>query len=79
NNVGFVSEEDRKYNGIKSGEYGFVVEDYKSGLFAEKILELIKNPSLRQEMGSRGSVKAKEFSIKKSVKQFEQICLELVK
>ena len=75
--VGFVSREDRKHNGIKDGECGFIVGDYKPGLFADKISELIKSPSLRQGMGYRGSIKAKDLSIEKSIRRFEKICLEL--
>jgi len=79
NNVGFVSTEDRKYNGIKNGECGFIVEDYSPEVFAESILRLVNDKILRDEIREKSPAKAKDFSIQKSVKEFEDICLELAR
>lgn len=79
NNVGFVSSEDRRYNGMKSGEYGFIVEDYTPQNFAESILKLINDKSLRDQISKKSPAKAEDFSIRKSIKEFEDICLKLVR
>ena len=39
---------------IRDGEEGFLVEPHEKGEFAERIIEILKNPSLAKEMGDKG-------------------------
>jgi trehalose synthase len=39
---------------IMDGEEGFLVEPHKRGSFAERIIEILKNPSLGKQMGEKG-------------------------
>jgi trehalose synthase len=45
---------------ITNGEDGFLVEPREKDEFAERIIEILKNPSLAQEMGKKGKERVKE-------------------
>lgn len=47
---------------ISDGVTGFLVPEGNAELFAEKILLLLRNPKLRNEMGKRGAAEAQEYA-----------------
>ncbi|WP_075665767.1 glycosyltransferase family 4 protein [Thermosipho sp. 1063] len=64
---------------INKAKCGFVVPagDYKA--LAEKILELYKNPKLREELGKNGRKYIEEhLSVKKAADKYEEIFMELI-
>ncbi len=53
-NVGGIPQQ------IRDGEEGFLVDPLEKGEFAERIIEILKNPSLAKEMGDRGRKRVKK-------------------
>ena len=45
---------------VGDGEEGFLVEPHEKTEFAEKIIEILKNPSLAKEMGEKGQERVRE-------------------
>jgi trehalose synthase len=45
---------------IRDGEEGFLVEPHEREDFADRIIEILKNPSLAQEMGDKGRERVRE-------------------
>jgi trehalose synthase len=45
---------------VRDGEEGFLVEPNEKTEFAEKIIEILKNPSLAKEMGEKGQERVRE-------------------
>jgi trehalose synthase len=45
---------------IRDCEEGFLVEPHQRGEFAEKIIEILNNPSLGKEMGEKGKERVRE-------------------
>lgn len=45
---------------VTDGEEGFLVEPHEKTEFAEKIIEILKNPSLAEEMGEKGKERVRE-------------------
>jgi trehalose synthase len=45
---------------VTDGEEGFLVEPHERTEFAEKIIEILKNPSLAKEMGEKGKERVRE-------------------
>ena len=64
---------------IIDGENGFLHEPHDVEGMARSVLELVRNPELRQSMGRRGKSRVMEFDISTSVKALESAyreCLE---
>ena len=76
--VGVVSAEDRRTNGISDGEHGFIVGDYKPENFALQLFKLIEHVDLRQKMGDAARLRAQDFSIERNIEQFQKLCLNAV-
>ncbi len=76
---GVVSVQDCKMNGIKDGIHGFVVKDYNADNFTEKLLVLVENLDLRQELGKASQLKSQDFSIARNIEQFQEICFDALK
>lgn len=65
---------------VTDGNEGFLVPEKSVGKLVEKIKYLIKNPSLRQEMGKRGREKVeRHFNSEKQVTNLETIYRNLIK
>lgn len=59
---------------VEDGVNGYLVEFKNYGLFAEKLQELIKDKSLREQFGKKGLEKAREkFSVSRMVSELENI------
>ena len=64
---------------IKDGETGFLVPPKDSKSLAEKIIILLKDKNLREQMGNAGRERLKDFSIEKMVQETENIYDNLLK
>ncbi len=63
---------------ITDGKEGFLVEPYEREQFAERITEILKNPSLAKEMGDRGRKKVrKNFLIPRLLSDYLDLLNEL--
>jgi len=59
---------------------GYVIDPNNENLWAEKIIELIKNPELSREIGSNGKEKAfKSYSIEKMITGIEKMYASVMK
>lgn len=63
---------------ITDGEDGFLIPSYDVGLFAERLMRLMDDKKLREEMGERGRVKSQQYHISKIASQWERLFDELV-
>jgi glycosyltransferase involved in cell wall biosynthesis len=63
---------------IQNNEDGFLVENGNTQLFAEKILQLIENPMLRMEMGTKAKENVKRFLPEFVMPQWDNLFKELI-
>ena len=63
---------------IEHGKSGILVPISDKKSLAETILKVLNNPSLRQELSEQGGKRTQNFSIKKSVNQYEKLFQELL-
>ena len=55
---------------VRNGRDGYLVAASSTDEFAERLLELIRNPALRAEMGSAGRQRAAEFSLEATMPRY---------
>lgn len=60
------------------GKNGLLVPPQDSSRLAEAILQLVKNPSLRQKLGEMGAEMVKKFDIRNTVEKYVQLYEELM-
>ena len=62
---------------IEDNVNGFLIEKFDVNQLAEKVTYLINNKEVREEMGRKGLIRAKEyFSIEKTVSEVEKLIME---
>ena len=65
---------------IRDGEEGFLVEPYERGEFADRIVEILKNPSLAKEMGNKAKEKVKKnFLITRLLSDYLDLLNDIMK
>jgi len=65
---------------IRDGEEGFLVEPHKKEQFAERIIEILKNPSLAKEMGDKGKERVREnFLITRLLSDYLDLLNDIMK
>lgn len=65
---------------IRDGEEGFLVEPYERGEFADRIVEILKNPSLAKEMGDKGKERVrKDFLITRLLSDYLDLLNDITK
>jgi len=64
---------------IEDGRNGFLVPIGDYHALAEKMLELINNTDLREKISEEGRMTAQNFSIGKSIKEYENLFKEVLK
>lgn len=60
---------------VRDGIDGFNVEKNSVNIFAEKMIELAKNPEKRKKMGEYARKHAQKFELKKMIKNYEELYL----
>lgn len=61
---------------VADGETGFLVEPFNTEAMTEKIMQLARNPELRQKMGAAGRKRVEEhYTLTKAIKQIEDLLL----
>jgi len=64
---------------VTDGEEGFLVEPHERTKFAEKIIEILKNPSLAEEMGEKGKERVREnFLITRLLSDYLDLLNEII-
>lgn len=63
---------------LDDGKTGYLIEPRNPKKIAGKIIKLLLNPKLMQEMGVNARKKAEQFSIKKHVKEIEKIYQKVI-
>jgi trehalose synthase len=64
---------------ISDGEEGFLVEPHNKQQFGERIVEILKNPSLAREMGSKGKERVrKNFLITRLLSDYLKLLDDIV-
>ena len=63
---------------LEDGKTGFLVEPRNPKQLAEKIIYLLSNRKLLQEMGKNARKRAEQFSIEKHVNEIEKIYLDVI-
>lgn len=63
---------------ISDGHNGYVIQPFKNTKFANKILELIKNPNARREMQDNAKRHSEKFDIRFITDQWEELIKELI-
>jgi trehalose synthase len=64
---------------ISDGEEGFLVEPHNREQFAERIIEILKNPSLAKEMGTKGKERVrKNFLITRLLSDYLELLSDIV-
>jgi glycosyltransferase involved in cell wall biosynthesis len=58
---------------VKDGKTGFVLSPGRWGTFADKIIYLLKNPSIAQQFGQAGRASVEQFSPERITRQFEEL------
>lgn len=58
---------------LENGKYGILVPPDNENKMAEEIIRLLKNKNLREDLSKKGKERAKDFDIKKIVKEYEEI------
>lgn len=61
---------------LEHGKYGIIADDSELG---DRLICLLSQPSLRQEYGERGLIRAQAFSWDKVVNKYEKIYAKLIK
>ncbi len=65
---------------IRDGENGFLVEPHDTEQFADRIIEILKNPSMAQEMGKKGKeIVRGNFLITKALLDYLELLNEIMK
>ncbi len=65
---------------IRDGEEGFLVEPHNKEQFAERIIEILKNPSLAKEMGDKGRERVREnFLITRLLSDYLDLLNDIMK
>jgi glycosyltransferase involved in cell wall biosynthesis len=64
---------------IENGKNGFLVSVGDSKAFAEAMIKLLENPSLRQDFSREGKKRAQDFTVENKSREYEQLFLEIVK
>jgi len=65
---------------ITDGEEGFMVEPHKKEDFADRIIEILKNPSLAREMGDKGKERVrKHFLITRLLSDYLDLLNDIIK
>jgi trehalose synthase len=65
---------------IRDGEEGFLVEPHEKEEFAERIIEILKNPSLAKEMGDKGKERVrKHFLITRLLSDYLDLLNDIIK
>jgi len=65
---------------IRDDEEGFLVEPYERGEFADRIIEILKNPSLAKEMGDKGKERVKkDFLITRLLSDYLDLLNDITK
>ncbi len=64
---------------ITDGVNGFLVPPKDEHSLAQAIIKILRNPSLRLEMGKRGKERAQEFSLENMIKKIENLYQEVIK
>lgn len=65
---------------IRDCEEGFLVEPHQRGEFAEKIIEILNNPSLGKEMGEKGKERVREnFLITRLLSDYLDLLNDIMK
>ncbi|MFQ6077796.1 MAG: glycosyltransferase [Thermodesulfobacteriota bacterium] len=65
---------------IRNGEEGFLVEPHNREQFAERIIEILKNPSLAKEMGYKGKEKVrKNFLVTRLLSDYLDLLNDITK
>lgn len=65
---------------IRDGEESFLVEPYERGEFADRIVEILKNPSLAKEMGDKGKERVrKDFLITRLLSDYLDLLNDITK
>jgi trehalose synthase len=65
---------------IRNGKEGFLVEPHKKEQFAERIIEILKNPSLAKEMGDKGKERVREnFLITRLLSDYLDLLNDIMK
>jgi len=57
---------------IVIGENGYLHQPHEIEGMANSVIELVRNPGLRHEMGKRGKARVAEFDIETSVARLEE-------
>ncbi len=63
---------------IDKGKNGYIFNPYNKKELAEKILKILTNKKLKNQMSKQSIKKAKEHSIEKSIDKIESICKKLI-
>jgi len=65
---------------IREGEEGFLVESHNEEQFAERIIEILKNPSLAKEMGEKGKERVRgNFLITRLLSDYLDLLNDIMK
>ena len=65
---------------IRDGEEGFLVEPHERGPFAERIIEILKDPRLGKEMGEKGKERVREnFLITRLLSDYLDLLNDIMK
>jgi len=63
---------------VHNDREGFVIEPGDVNAFAERVVELLGDPSLRDVMGEAGRARARAFDIRRAVERMEQVYEEVL-
>ncbi|MEA3211888.1 MAG: hypothetical protein QOE70_4945 [Chthoniobacter sp.] len=63
---------------IRDGVEGFLVPPGEVALFAERIVQLIEDPALRQAMGERGKLRVRDFSPAATMAKYRALIHEVL-
>ena len=64
---------------MSNGDVGFVIPFRDAVSLAQKLLTLLRDPALAQEMGERGKARSKAYDLSKTVERLTEIYRELAK
>ena len=63
---------------IRDKKDGFLIEHYDIEVFAQRVVDILKNTSLCEELGENGVERSKDFSIEKLLPVFISYLQEVV-
>lgn len=63
---------------IQDGQDGFLVENGNMAQLAEKIIFLIENPDIRQEMGRLGRIQVERFKLENIMQQWDKLFQDIL-